>query len=117
MSRILSNLALSFATLFSQGSIFTNLGFAGEVPSSANGSEWRQWRGPNRDAKASPGTTWPSDLKESHLTKKWRVELGDGYPGPIVSKDRVFPSEPGKKAEGWFKAFNALTVQPVWEPR
>ena len=117
MSRILSNLTLSFATLFSQGSIFTNLGFAGEVPSSANGSEWRQWRGPNRDAKASPGTTWPSDLKESHLTKKWRVELGDGYPGPIVSKDRVFTSETVNKAEEVVKAFDRSTGKPVWEAK
>lgn len=50
-------------------------------------SSWPQWRGPSRDGRLDAGE-WPEDL--SGLELLWRVELGKGYPGPIVAADRVF---------------------------
>ena len=61
---------------------------------------WPQWRGPNRDGQAAAAPVWPSALTEQTLAKKWRVELGPSYSGPIVGEDRVFVTETrGKKNE------------------
>jgi outer membrane protein assembly factor BamB len=49
--------------------------------------DWNQWRGPDRDG-AVGGTEWPEGL--DGLERQWRIELGKGYPGPIVAGDRVF---------------------------
>lgn len=51
---------------------------------------WPQWRGPERNGHVS-GSTWPESLNGLELS--WRVDLGPGYPGPIVSADRVFVAE------------------------
>src|SRR5260221_9855693 len=52
------------------------------------GSDWPQWRGPNRDgtltAFAEP-KAWPE-----HLTQRWKVEVGTGYATPIVVGSRVY---------------------------
>ena len=37
------------------------------------------------------GAEWPDDL--SCFQPLWKVELGRGYPGPIVTADRVFVAE------------------------
>ncbi len=52
--------------------------------------DWPQWRGPRRDGIVH-GPDWPSDLRG--LRQTWRVELGKGYPGPIVAGERVFVVE------------------------
>ena len=51
---------------------------------------WPHWRGPHRDGRAG-GEAWPRNL--SCFEPMWRVELGKGYPGPIVAPDRVFVAE------------------------
>jgi outer membrane protein assembly factor BamB len=56
----------------------------------AASEDWPQWRGPRRDGIAH-GPDWPSDLRG--LRQTWRVELGKGYPGPIVAGERVFVVE------------------------
>ena len=53
--------------------------------------DWPQWRGPTRDSIIRPAQPWPADL--SGLERVWRVELGPGYGGPIVSGGRVFVTE------------------------
>jgi outer membrane protein assembly factor BamB len=53
---------------------------------------WPQWRGPTRDGQVA-GPTWPDNLQGDRLKQLWRVELGPGYPGPIVTADRVFVAE------------------------
>ncbi len=55
---------------------------------SATAQDWNQWRGPNRDGLV-PATNAPSSWPES-LRKLWRVEIGEGYASPIVSRGRVF---------------------------
>jgi outer membrane protein assembly factor BamB len=50
--------------------------------------DWPQWRGPNRDARASgfnAPESWPKEL-----TQKWKVTVGDGVATPAVVGDRVF---------------------------
>jgi outer membrane protein assembly factor BamB len=54
----------------------------------ANGSDWTQWRGPNRDAVSHAGRAtgpWPAEL-----TRRWRTEIGAGQSSPVVSGDSVF---------------------------
>lgn len=61
---------------------------------------WPQWRGPSRDGQAAATPAWPDRVDESTLARKWRVELGPSYSGPIVGEDRVFVTETrGKKTE------------------
>ncbi len=50
--------------------------------------DWAQWRGPGRDGvvpAASAPKSWPETLRRS-----WRVEIGEGYSSPVVSRGRVF---------------------------
>jgi outer membrane protein assembly factor BamB len=50
--------------------------------------DWPQWRGPNRDAKATGFTapqTWPKEL-----TKKWKVPVGGGDASPSLLGDRLY---------------------------
>ena len=50
--------------------------------------DWPQWRGPNRDGKATgfeAPTTWPKEL-----TQKWKVTVGDGAATPALVGDRLY---------------------------
>jgi outer membrane protein assembly factor BamB len=50
--------------------------------------DYPQWRGRDREGSASAFVepkSWPD-----HLTRRWKVEVGDGYATPIVVGDSVF---------------------------
>lgn len=50
--------------------------------------DWPQWRGPQRDGRASsfqPPAQWPSQLVE-----RWRVEVGLGHSSPVVVGNKVY---------------------------
>ncbi len=52
------------------------------------GQDWPQWRGPNRDGKASgftPPQSWPKEL-----TRKWNVPVGLGDSTPALVGDRLY---------------------------
>ncbi len=56
--------------------------------SCALAQDWPQWRGPNRDAKASGFTapkTWPKEL-----TQKWKVTVGLGDASPAVVGNKLY---------------------------
>ncbi|MGH9972201.1 MAG: PQQ-binding-like beta-propeller repeat protein [Pyrinomonadaceae bacterium] len=58
------------------------------VEQSAIAQDWTQWRGPGRDGlvpASSAPTSWPENLRRT-----WRVEIGEGYSSPVVSRGRVF---------------------------
>ena len=55
-------------------------------------ADWSQWRGPNRDGLIK-GTEIPDSLSDQSLTQVWKIPLGPGYSGPIVTADRVFVTE------------------------
>jgi len=50
--------------------------------------DWPQWRGPNRDARATgfkAPKTWPKELKEV-----WKVKVGDGVATPALVGDKLY---------------------------
>ncbi|MGO9112293.1 MAG: PQQ-binding-like beta-propeller repeat protein [Thermoguttaceae bacterium] len=54
----------------------------------AFGQDWPQWRGPNRDGKASGFTapeTWPKAL-----TQKWKTTVGVGDATPALVGDKLY---------------------------
>jgi outer membrane protein assembly factor BamB len=56
--------------------------------SAGNAADWPQWRGPNRDAKATDfkaPSTWPEKL-----TEKWKVTVGDGVATPALVGDKLY---------------------------
>jgi len=81
-------------------------------PAAAEPSElWTQWRGPERTGH-SAGPAWPGDL--SGLEEVWRVELGRGYPGPIVGQDRVFVAETQDDELEVVRALDRATGRELW---
>lgn len=75
---------------------------------------WPQWRGPQRNGVIE-GVAWPQTLGVESLSRSWRVELGDGYPGPIVSGGRVFTVESGSKKVETVRAFDQETGELLWD--
>ena len=50
--------------------------------------DYPQWRGHNRDGSASAFVepkSWPENL-----TRRWKVDVGEGYATPILIGDRVY---------------------------
>lgn len=85
----------SWATRLRQGAVglaAAALGAAspafGDEP---EGGAWPTWRGSGRDSQLRGAPPWPSDLRG--LERRWRVELGPSYSGPIVWGERVFVTE------------------------
>jgi outer membrane protein assembly factor BamB len=76
--------------------------------------EWTQWRGPSRDGVVSPATV-PRDWPES-LRRAWRVEIGEGYSSPVLSKGRVFVHS-RRDPEELVTAVDAGTGKIVWQQR
>jgi outer membrane protein assembly factor BamB len=81
--------------------------------SAETSASWPQWRGPTRDGQVV-GPAWPGALKDDHLKLLWRVDLGPGYSGPIVSADRVFTTETRDKQEEVVTAFDRTTGKKIW---
>ena len=77
---------------------------------------WPQWRGPNRDGIIAKDAPWPANISSSYLTQNWRVELGKGYSGPVVSHNFVFTTE---SVEGNEKthAYNRSDGKLVWSSK
>jgi len=73
---------------------------------------WNQWRGPARDGSV-PGDDWPADL--GGLERQWRIELGKGYPGPIVAGDRVFVVETVDSKSVAVRALDRRSGETIWE--
>jgi outer membrane protein assembly factor BamB len=85
--------------------------------------DWPQWRGPNRDGKATAFTapqTWPKTL-----TQKWKITVGTGDATPALVGERlyVFTRQGDDEtllcldaAEGKEQWKNACAVQPLTGP-
>lgn len=76
----------------------------------ATAQDWPQWRGPNRDGRASfeaPGS-WPSALEQ-----QWQIEVGTGYATPLLVGDRIYMfSRQGD--EEVMTALDAATGNQIW---
>ncbi|MFK7790184.1 MAG: PQQ-binding-like beta-propeller repeat protein [Phycisphaeraceae bacterium] len=77
-------------------------------------ADWPQWRGPDRLGTVE-GADWPDALNDQTLKQLWRVELAEGYPGPIVSGGRVFTVETLDAKAEVVRAFDAKTGEQLWE--
>lgn len=64
------------------------LACAGGAAAQRAPQDYPQWRGLNRDGAAS-GFTEPATWPEA-LTRKWKVEIGEGYATPLVVGDSVY---------------------------
>lgn len=54
----------------------------------ASAADWPQWRGANRDGKATDfkaPATWPQALKQA-----WKVDVGAGDASPVLVGDKIF---------------------------
>lgn len=79
-------------------------------------ADWAQWRGPTRDGVVAEAN-WPDALDEQVLTQVWRVDLAEGYPGPIIHGDRIFTVETLDAKDEVVRAFDAKTGKQLWEKR
>ena len=59
-------------------------------------------------------SAWPSKIDKETLTEKWRVSLGKGYSGPVVSQDLVFTTESVDEYE-LACAYNRNDGKLVWQ--
>ena len=80
--------------------------------SPAASQDWPQWRGPNRDGKASgfkmPGT-WPESL-----TRTWQVKVGLGDASPALVNNRLYVFTENSSMEVT-RCLDANTGQIIWE--
>ncbi len=87
---------------------------ASTVASCALAQDWPQWRGPNRDAKASDfkaPKTWPKDLAQ-----KWKVPVGEGVATPALVGDKlfVFARQEGNEI---IRCLEASTGKELWQDK
>src|SRR4051812_1523466 len=81
------------------------------IGASALAQDWPQWRGNNRDAKATDfkaPKTWPKEL-----AKKWKVTVGDGVATPALVGDKlyVFARQDGNEV---LRCLNAADGKEIW---
>ncbi len=89
---------------------------AGPLPAADPPATWPQWRGPTRDGRVA-GAPWPATLQGKALERRWRVELGPSYSGPIVAADRVFVTETRDKSVEVVRALDRATGKELWQAR
>lgn len=77
-------------------------------------TDWSQWRGPHRDGTVSE-TALPESLSEQSLTQVWKIPLGPGYSGPLVTADRIFVTETIDQKTEVVRALNRKTGKQIWK--
>jgi outer membrane protein assembly factor BamB len=90
------------------------IGSAGILRSQSSGSDWPQFRGPNRDGVAasfSEPKAWPD-----RLTQVWKVDVGEGHASPILVSARVYTFTRQGTNEV-MQALDAATGKAVWQTR
>lgn len=86
--------------------------FIVSVPTFAQ--DWNQWRGPSRDGSvpaAAVPSKWPASFKPV-----WRVEVGEGYSSPVVSRGTVFIHS-RRDPEEVVMAVNLANGKIIWEQK
>ena len=77
-----------------------------------NPRDYPQWRGKDRDGSAS-GFVQPPRWPDA-LTRRWRVEVGEGYASPLVVGDIVYVFSRSEGRE-LLSAFDAGTGAKLWQ--
>ncbi|MDH3227378.1 MAG: PQQ-binding-like beta-propeller repeat protein [Thermoleophilia bacterium] len=103
---VLAALAVGYGLLTAGLALSPSAAVAEDSPPS-----WNQWRGPARDGRVE-GPAWPGSL--DGLERSWRVELGKGYPGPVVAADRVFVVESDREGAAVVRALARATGETLW---
>jgi outer membrane protein assembly factor BamB len=80
----------------------------------AHAQDWPQWRGPNRDGKASgfnAPKTWPKELNQ-----KWKVTVGSGDASPSLVGEKlyVFSRQEGDEV---IRCLDAATGKELWQDK
>jgi outer membrane protein assembly factor BamB len=76
---------------------------------------WGQWRGPNRDGFVAADRRWPDGLDESRLEKRWRLDLGPSYSGPVIAGPAVIVTETRDKKTEHVRALDRVSGQELWQ--
>lgn len=84
------------------------------VSTQSQGADWPQWRGPNRDGKAS-GFNAPKSWPKA-LTQKWKVTVGEGVATPALVGDKiyVFSRQEGNEIT---RCLDAATGKELWQDK
>lgn len=88
------------------------IGSVAAASAQSSPQDYPQWRGRNRDGAAS-GFTEPKAWPEK-LTRRWKVEVGEGYATPIVVGRRVYAFTRRDDNEALL-ALDAATGKIVWQ--
>jgi outer membrane protein assembly factor BamB len=78
------------------------------------GQDWPQWRGPNRDAKATAfkaPTSWPKELAQ-----KWKVTVGGGDASPALVGDKLYVFTRQGDDEV-IRCLDAETGKEIWQDK
>ena len=84
---------------------------AGATAAQTSPQDYPQWRGPNRDGAASAfaePTSWPETL-----TRRWKVDVGEGYATPLVVANTVYVFT-RRNATEVMTALDAETGKELW---
>ncbi len=111
MLRIEKRLAEFAATALSAGLALAVVLIASPV---AMADDWPQWRGANRDGKATgfkPPEKWPAQL-----TQKWKVAAGIGDSSPALVGDKLYVFG-RQEADEVVQCLEADSGKQVWENR
>jgi outer membrane protein assembly factor BamB len=86
------------------------------VPS-ASGSDWPQWRGPNRDNVSTETgllRAWPAEGPKV----LWRTPVAEGYAGAAIKSGRLYLNDYDvKKKEYWVRCISMADGKDLWEWR
>jgi len=87
-------------------------GSAATAVAQSSPQDYPQWRGQNRDGSASAFAepkVWPEEL-----TRRWKVEVGEGYASPLVVGGAVY-SFTRRNGNEVMMALNAADGKIIWQ--
>jgi outer membrane protein assembly factor BamB len=96
--------------------LFLNWPLLGQSKEIEITSSWPQWRGPDRNGIIPSDSPWPAKIGQKSLKEKWRVKLGKGYSGPVVSNEMVYTTESLDEDE-ITHAYNRKDGELIWSAK
>ncbi|GAB4135367.1 MAG: PQQ-like beta-propeller repeat protein [Planctomycetaceae bacterium] len=75
---------------------------------------WTQWRGPERNCYVTGKSSWPVSLSKTNFQKRWQLQCGPSYSGPIVSETAIFITETRNRRTEVVRALDRKTGRELW---